>query len=62
MFVKLKDLPFSHGWRYFLLQKDGVFAIKLGAWLVYKPDAEKLVKEKRTHKRKLNLNNLRSDV
>jgi len=61
MFIKLKDLPFSRSWRYALLQRDGVFAVKIGAWLIYKPDAEKLIKEKKTHKRKLNLNNLCSD-
>jgi len=53
MFIKLKDLPFSHSWRYFLIQTKDVFAIKLGAWVVYKPDAERLIKEKKTHKRKI---------
>ena len=62
MFVKLKELPYSWRWGIEIVNRGRVFAIKLGAWLVYKPDAEKLVKEKRTHKRKLNLNNLRSDV
>jgi hypothetical protein len=62
MFVKLKDLPFSHSWRYNLLQKDGVFAVKIGVWLVYKPDAERLIREKKTHKRKIsNFNNLGSN-
>jgi len=62
MFVKLKNLPYSHRWSIEIVNRGKVFAIKLGAWLVFEEDAQRLAKEKRTHKRKLNnLNNLCSD-
>ena len=61
MFVKLKELPYSWRWSIEIVNRGRVFAIKLGTWLVFEEDARRLAKEKKTHKRKLNLNNLRSD-
>ena len=58
MFVKLKDLPYSHRWSIEIVNRGRVFAIKLGTWLVFIEDARRLAKEKKTHKKKLNLNNL----
>ena len=60
MFIRLKELPYSWRWGIEVIHRGRVFAIKLGTWLVFEEDARRLAKEKRTHKRKLNLNNLRS--